>query len=50
MQAKEFPELNHQKPLLRAFKYTTMVQGDEDEWVERCGFPVYLPRLSQLQC
>ena len=37
-----FPMLHAPRALMRAFKYTTLVDGDGDEWVEPAEFPALL--------
>lgn len=41
----EFPELNHQRALIRAFYLTTLAEGDKDEWIERYEFPALLRNI-----
>ena len=41
----KFPILNNKYALMRAYKYTTMVEGDKDAWVERKEFGSLLKNL-----
>eukprot|EP00043_Microstomoeca_roanoka_P008578 m.82579 g.82579 ORF g.82579 m.82579 type:complete len:562 (-) comp14304_c1_seq1:159-1844(-) len=42
---ERFPVLQHQPTIIRAFKYTTLVEGDKDSWVEKFEFPFLLRNL-----
>eukprot|EP00750_Incisomonas_marina_P019995 INCI367.1.p1 GENE.INCI367.1~~INCI367.1.p1 ORF type:complete len:328 (-),score=75.45 INCI367.1:29-943(-) len=41
----KFPILNNKNALMRAYKYTTLVEGDKDAWVEKKEFPSLLKNL-----
>ena len=41
----KFPSLNNKYALMRAYKYTTLEEGDGDAWVERDEFPSLLKNL-----
>ena len=44
-QGEAFPVLKHQPTIIRAFKYTTLIDGDKDSWVERFEFPYLLRNI-----
>ena len=41
----KFPILNNKYALMRAYKYTTLEEGDKDAWVERKEFPSLLKNV-----
>ena len=43
--AAKYPTLNNKRALMRAFKKTTLKDGDGDPWVERHEFPALLSNL-----
>eukprot|EP00055_Hartaetosiga_balthica_P004099 m.10115 g.10115 ORF g.10115 m.10115 type:complete len:567 (-) comp3617_c0_seq1:192-1892(-) len=42
---ENYPVLKHQPTIIRAFKYTTLIDGDMDSWVERFEFPYLLRNI-----
>ena len=42
---QKFPLLNNKFALMRAYKYTTMQEGDKDAWVEKTEFRSLLKNL-----
>ena len=45
MQVEKYPILNNKPALMRAYKQTTLRDGDGDAWVERNEFPALLRNL-----
>eukprot|EP00056_Hartaetosiga_gracilis_P021672 m.25743 g.25743 ORF g.25743 m.25743 type:complete len:559 (-) comp9203_c0_seq1:809-2485(-) len=35
---ESFPVLKNQRTIIRAFKYTTLIEGDKDSWIEKYEF------------
>ena len=44
-QEEQYPELDNKAGLMRAYKKTTLRDGDGDAWVERPEFPALLQNL-----
>ena len=45
LQSERYPELDCKPALMRAYKKTTLRDGDGDAWVEKKEFPALLPNL-----